>query len=115
MNSEQLKKELQQFIGTTAYHRLSICKTVATDGVLHFCSNAGAFWLFDEIAWFTETQTKEPFVYVIAKSKDNKAEVVFEDGNGKQLGIRTFGYTDLPEGEWTFYVTDGVAMLPSEY
>lgn len=115
MNSTELKNNLQQFIGTEYYHRLSILKVLATDGVKYFCEKAKAFWLFDEIASFITFKTKEPFVVAKVTSKDNKATILFEDGDNKKLYEKKISYTDLPEGEWKFYAIDKIVLLPSEY
>jgi hypothetical protein len=115
MNSEQLKENLQQFIGTEHYYKLGLYRTLATDGVFYFCKTAEAFWLFDEIAHFVTYKTKEPFVTVIAESDGRKGRITFEDGNYNKIGSKELDYTDLPEGEWKFFVTDNVVMLPNEY
>ena len=115
MNSEQLQQDLQQFIGTEYYHRLGLYTILATDGVRYFCEKAEAFWLFDEIADFITNDTEEPFVCVIAESKNNKGKITFEDGNCNKLKTKDIPYTDLPEGTWKFFVTDCIVMLPSEY
>lgn len=115
MNSTELKNNLQQFIGTEYYHRLSILKVLATDGVRYFCDKAKAYWLFDEIASFITFKTKEPFVVVKINCADNKCTILYEDGNCKKLHEEKIPYTDLPEGEWKFYAIDKIVLLPSEY
>ena len=115
MNSEQLKENLEQFIGTEHYHKLGVYKTLATDGVFYFCKTAEAFWLFDEIAHFVTYKTEEPFVTVIAESNGRKGRITFEDGNCNKIGSKELDYTDLPEGKWKFFVVDNIVMLPSEY
>ena len=115
MNIEQFKRDLNQFIGTMEYHRLGLYNQVATDGVLYFCEQAEAFWLFDEISDFITFKTKEPFVTVIAESDGRKGRITFEDGNCNKIGSKELDYTDLPKGKWKFFVTDNVVMLPSEY
>ena len=43
ISSEELQKEMSQFIGTEAYHKLGFGRIVATDGVKGFCEKAEAF------------------------------------------------------------------------
>lgn len=119
MDIDKFKKDLEQFTGTEQYYKLGLYETLATDGVLFFCQQAEAFWLFDEIAHFVKHKTKEPFVVadVISWDTDNGhlATIKFTDGNDNELGGKIIDFTDLPVGEWKFFVQDNVCMLPSEY
>lgn len=111
-----LKEDLQQFIGTTAYHRLTYYPIYCTDGVAFFANKTESYWLVDEIGHHVTHPLKDqPFVYIVVKSKDNKADIRFEDGNKKHLLTKHIPFTDLPEGEWKFFYADRVLMLPSEY
>ena len=110
------KDELSQFTGTLAYHRVSYYPIKATDGILFFAEKAGAFWLMDEIGHaVTRPLKNEPFICVKVKSKDGKADIRFEDGDYKHLLTKHIPFTDLEEGEYKFFYTDNVLMLPSEY
>ena len=81
---------------------------------MHFTQKAQAFWLIDDIAG-NMLEIKEPFVTVIAKGGNNEANVRYEDGNYNLLKEVHYSYSDLPDGEWKFFITDNVIMLPSEY
>jgi len=119
MNINQFKANLAQYTGTMQYHRLSLLPVLATDGVEYFCRTAGAFWLFDDMSAVAVTNKDEEFIVAVAKSKDEKCDVVYDDGNRNKIYEQHYGYTDLPEGEWKFYIsnypTEKVIMLPSEY
>lgn len=122
-NVNQFKKDLEQFIGTLNYWKLSYYPVLATDGVAYFCETAESYWLFSEIAHFVCHKTEEPFVVatITANNTDNGrcAVLKFDDGNNNELGGKVIDYTDLPVGEWKFFVfnnpTQRVVMLPSEY
>ena len=120
MNITDFKASLAQFIGTMYYHKLSLFPVLATDGVKYFCEKASAFWLFDDMSAVTVTKAKnEEFIVAAATSKDNECDVVYDDGNKNKIYEQHYDYTDLPEGEWKFYIsnypTQKVIMLPSEY
>lgn len=111
-----LQDKLNGFYGTEAYHKVNLTPFVVTDGVFYFAQTGEAFWAVDEICTNAmELQRKEPFLAVKLTSKDNKAELVFDDGNYNVLRKIDYPYTDLEEGEYKFYVTNGVVLLPSEY
>lgn len=122
-NINQFKLDLEQFTGTMEYHKLSYYPTLATDGVAYFCTQAECFWLFDEISDFVCYKTKEPFVVVKINTYNTEngrcAVLAFEDGNDNKIGGKVIDYTDMPVGEWTFWVSnypeEKVVMLPSEY
>ena len=121
MNANQLKLDLEQFYGTENYWRLNpFTDMCATDGTKYFCEKAQAFWLFDEIALTVPKIKNEHFIVVKIKAdtKENNygtAIINYEDGNYNQITSKYIEYTDLPHGEWKFYVIDNVVMLPSEY
>lgn len=108
------KQDLEQFIGTEAYHRLSIFPMLATDGVRYFCEKAEAFWLFDEMCAFTIDNRTQPFIVAEVVGKDGKAVVTYLDGNCTELATKKYTHSDLL-GEYKFYINNGVIMLPSEY
>lgn len=122
-NSNQFKKDLEQFYGTINYYKLGYYPVYATDGVEYFCRTAEAYWLFDEIAHFICHKTKEPFVVAIitVNNTDNGrcAVLKYEDGNCNEIGGKVIDYTDLPVGEWKLWASnhpeEKVVMLPSEY
>lgn len=116
MESNKLKQELEQFTGTLQYHKLTVFNLLATDGVAFFVDKAEAFWLIDDIACIKNINLeKESFIVVKAISKNNKARVIYEDGNYNKLHKMDYDYTDLPEGRWKFFIQNNVIMLPSEY
>jgi hypothetical protein len=123
LSSEDLKLDLKQFIGTTAYHKLSIYNVYATDGVAYFCDNAECYWLFDEMSDFITRKTNEVFVVADINCYNTQnghcATIKFTDGNYNELGGKVIDWTDLPVGEWKFFISNypeqKIIMLPSEY
>ena len=107
------------FIGTQAYHRLSMFSTVATDGVKYFCETLGCFWLFDEMSQIALTHENEDFIVFDVVAKDGKCSIRATNGNYKEIAKRIINFTDLEEGVYKFYAQKSipftVIMLPSEY
>ena len=113
-NPDALESNLNQVIGTESYHRY-LGGVVLTDGAKYFAEQAGAFWLMDILA--TQPEIRElPFAHAkLHVSKDETGKLVVTDGNDNVKYRRTLGFTDCPPGTWTFFITNGVIMVPSEY
>ena len=88
-------EELQQFIGTEKYHRLNNLPIFATDGVTYFCEKAG-------------------FIVCNVEAKNEEATITYEDGNYNKLYEKKIDFTTL-DGDYKFYIIDGIILLPSEY
>jgi hypothetical protein len=105
--------DLSQFYGTENYYR-HISGKVYTDGVQYFASQAGAYWFVD-LVLLEMDQGDEPFLAVTLTVKGDSADILVTDGNLGELARKSIEWTDCPEGEYTFYICDGVMMLSSEY
>jgi hypothetical protein len=112
-----LANDLEQFYGTEKWYKVNpFTNIVITDGVKYFADKGGAYWAVDDILITVQT-LQLPFTVATVTSKDGKAEITYEDGNGNVRNDITakYPFTDLEEGEYKFYITDGVMLLPSEY
>lgn len=118
MDSIQLKHEMAQFTGTEHYYRHALSRMTYTDGVQFFAENAGggAYWFLDIVGTeLIQIQKAEPFISIKLNAQDGKADISATDGNDKELWSRAIEYTDCPDGEWAFYLIDGVMLLTREY
>lgn len=100
-------------------------KFLYSDGVQQ-CAEAGCYWLLDILGTELPAEfKKDPYNYfciVTVTVKDGKAEILgeFEDDDPAPYR-RDIDYTDMPEGEWKFFVNyDGPeygwrCILPTEY
>lgn len=120
MNATELKGGLGNFYGTEKYHFNPLYRKLNyTDGVQFFAQNAGngAYWFLDIVG--TEIHPKfkamEEFLSITLKSDGSVADIVVDDGNNNVLWTRHIALTDCPEGEWKFFLTNDVLLLPSEY
>lgn len=117
----KLEAELQQFTGAQHYYQ-HMGNVVLTDGAKHLADRAGAYWLMDVVAsWQTAKKVAcEHFQsWNLNVKEDNKATVVADDGNGKEIARQKIPFTDFPlRSQRLYLVNDGkyrVLMLPSEY
>jgi hypothetical protein len=120
----ELRSNLSQFIGTTAYHQFSpfFPKVVLTDGALYLAENAGAFWLMDLVAPQL-SRINDVFVLIrLVTEPKNRALLEMTDANGSDEKIfyaHKIEFTDFPLDRLELYAGRQddlwVIMLPSEY
>ena len=113
------KADLRQFTGTDQWYRHGLARNVLyTDGVQHVAEAGGAYWLVDEIALAQSISavTAEEFqTWRLKVNTDHTATLACDDGNGRIVFSKEIEYTDFPLDEISFYLTNNVMMLPSEY
>ncbi|MBU3588512.1 DUF6876 family protein [Polynucleobacter sp. 80A-SIGWE] len=120
LNSKQLLNELNQFIGTSSYHRLSPC-FVVTDGLKYLMDQANCYWLGHLFGLFLARTSHEenPFIVLILKCNSLKALLIIEDGNGNELDRQNIDCVAFPLKECllfaSWYKNCWVGMLPTEY
>jgi hypothetical protein len=119
--------DLIEFTGTENYFQTIDKSIVYTDGVQYFARNAGdhgAYWLLDLIVLdLIPANRDEEFLVIEVSIKDSQAFIRTQDGNDNYFVTRRIDYTDLVEGDWKFYVENGmvgekevkVILLPSEH
>lgn len=115
---EELKEKLNYFYGTENYFNNPLIKYLYTDGVKYFASTTNSYWLLNEINFIycdLLKINKGEFLNIKVVSKNNKADIIVDDGNDNILKKKHISFTDLPEGEWKFFLTNNILLLPSEY
>lgn len=119
MDSMDLERSLAHFTGTEQWYRHPFNSNfLYTDGVKFFSEHAGggAYWFLDIVA--TEIfalQKDNPFMSITLKAQDGKGEITVGDGDLTEVFNKPIEFTDCPDGEWKFFLIDGVLLLPSEY
>lgn len=113
------QEDLHQFTGTETWYRHALVRAMLyTEGVKYFAESAGngAYWFLDIVATELMPLLKEhPFIHIVLKSAGIWAALVAGDGNNNGIYQRLIESTDCPEGDWHFYLTNNVLLLPSEY
>lgn len=117
--TQSFKNSLAQFYGTEQYYFNPLYKWMRyTDGVKYFAENAGngAYWLLDIIGTELHQLTKtHDFINIEFNVTANSGKISADDGNDHRIYQKRIDYTDCPEGNYRFYLTDNVLMLDSEY
>lgn len=115
MDTNTFAANLAQFTGTSQYYR-HMGTVVLTDGAKFFADTAGAYWFMDILATEPEVVKQgRQFAAITLKVEDSEAVITATDGNENKVWEQHINYTTCPEGEWKFYIVDGVVMLTSEY
>jgi hypothetical protein len=124
-NEKLTQADLDQFIGTTEYHRWSkiFFKHVLTDGVHYLCEKAQCYWLVDAIASYHPKAMKLGLSIQFWKLKVNletkKALLICERDEGDTVIMQRIPYTDFPLSEVRIWVERGHSFwsigLPSEH
>ena len=126
MNTEQFKQAYgESRNGTDRWHRNPLYSRFHYSDGVEQCAEAGCYWLLDILGTeLTASKLTARFcdmLIVTVTVKDGEARIKGEhEDDDKHPYKRKVDYTDLPEGKWTFYVSndgDGVlrCLLPSEY
>lgn len=111
--------------GTDAFHFNPLYrKFLYSDGVRE-CAEAGCYWLLDILG--TElpgafAKRPDAFLCIVTVTvKNESAKIVGEfDDDDEKPYRKSINYTDMPDGEWIFYVSDDGdgklrCILPKEY
>jgi hypothetical protein len=114
------RDDLANFYGSENWYRHGLVRSVLfTDGAKYVADAGGAYWLLDEIALaqrFEKKLAAEEFqLWRLTVNEDLSAVLVCEDGNGRKILSKKIPFTDFPLDEISFYFTNNVILLPSEY
>ena len=117
ITSAELKEKMNQCYGTEVYYKNPLFPLYHyTEGVQTFCEAANAYWfLTDVFVKLLRFFSGESFVSIHLVVKDEKADLLFCDGDDKELKRQHYSYTDCPEGDWHFFFIDGVLLWHMEY
>jgi hypothetical protein len=112
-----LQQELQNFTGTTQYHKSTFDKLLLTDGIQYLREKGKCYWLIDIVESYQRKLKNIPFqLWTLEVNEDQTAVVICkEDTNTPVLVRQKIGYTDFPLDKIEFYCIDGVVLLKSEY
>lgn len=130
---EKIERDLQNFCGTTSYHRFSILfqNFLLTDGARYVAEQCGACWLFDLIATHQSNPKVKNNPYLQNSIQfwtlnvENEQGIVMCEWDIEQVVLKEkIDYTDFPLPQIRIWVSktqleDGsivwIAYLPSEY
>lgn len=118
VNRKELLSELAGFYATEQYYKV-YPTVMLTDGVHFLFKKASSYWIADMVYWFQSLPVvaKEPFqVYELEVNLEkHNANLKVTDGNENVLYTQFIEVTDFCLPTFSFYYTDNVILLPSEY
>ncbi len=119
MNAQELKSALRQFTGTEEWYFHPLFRKYRyTEGVKFLAGEAGAYWLLEKILSnqiLPEIKDEGFQLWKLIVDEDKKATLTCDNGNGVVIYTETIDHTDFPLDKISFYFTDSVLLLPSEY
>lgn len=135
MNTQDLNNLMDGFSGGSdgRTRHWAVRRFIYSEGMKAVADKAGCHWLLDIVA--TEVapicmnawESKEEHMHFLRMTVANDAADIWleRDDGEPRLWERHIGYTDFPEGEWTFYLgidqivdpgkTSLVMFLPQEH
>ena len=123
LTHEDITSYLQGFYGSdTIYKHALRKKLLYTQGIKAFAEYAHAYWFIDLVAMYfpsikgNNIVNDDTFNIIYLNVTNNKA--IFEikhDSDMPAFLSQEIMFTDLPQGQYKFYLCDDVLMLPSEY
>ncbi len=119
MNAQELKSALRQFTGTEEWYFHPLFRKYRyTEDVKFLAGEAGAYWLLEKILSnqiLPEIKGEGFQLWKLTVDENKKATLACDDGNGVVIYTETIDTTDFPLDKISFYFTDSVLLLPSEY
>lgn len=123
MNAEQFKAVYDKFRnGTDNFHFNPLYRNfLYSDGVKEL-AETGCYWLLDLLGTELDSMVApymSPIVQIKVKGGKADLEATWADDEPPRWA-RHIDYTDMPEGEWTLYISDDGdgkrrCILPTEY
>lgn len=112
-----LHEELLQFTGSEKWYEHPLQPSMTyTDGVKYFVDKTNGSWLLNIVATEYPALKEQFLVSIKAIQRKDSCSIVFADPDGHEIFSRQVEHaTEIPEGVWTFYLTNNVLLLPSEY
>lgn len=119
MNAHELKSALRQFTGTEEWYFHPLFRKYRyTEGVKFLAGEAGAYWLLEKILSnqiLPEIKGEGFQLWKLTVDEKKAALLTCDNGNGVIVYQEIIDYTDFPLEKISFYFTDSVLLLPSEY
>lgn len=114
-----IQGELRNYCGTETWFRHPLfCKYHYTEGVKFVAEEAGAYWLLEKILSnqiLPEIKGEGFQLWKLTVDEKKAALLTCDNGNGVIVYQETIDTTDFPLKKISFYFTDSVLLLPSEY
>ncbi|MEK7434183.1 MAG: DUF6876 family protein [Cyanobacteriota bacterium] len=115
---KKIESEIRSFCGTDKWYQL-YPNVLATDGIKFIFDTAQAYWIGD-IVFSIQSYPKVKsevfqFYELLVDLESSTGEIKVTDGNENIIYSQKIQYTDFPLPKFSFYYTNDVILLPSEY
>ena len=114
-----LKNELNHFLGTEEWHKVTFLPVLASDGVKYLAEEGNCFWLVDAIASYLPQVKHTGDRMATCKLEKRKSDWLLTIDTLDKTFRQVIEYSDFSLENITLYLCDnGFAwclMLPSEY
>jgi hypothetical protein len=108
-------KELKYFCGSETFSKISLYPNVKlTEGIMYVAENGYSWVVTDCLAILKFKLGKEDFVSIKLIVENEKAEIVYTNGNEKVLYKQKYDWTNAKQN-LNLYYTNNTLMLSSEY
>ena len=100
------------------YYRHNLSQLVYTSGVQAACEQFETYWFLDIVMSYqtAKFQEKNEFqVWKLVRRKGNAFLAICEDGNDNKIQVQVIEFSDFEHDSLTFWLTNGIVLLPSEY
>jgi hypothetical protein len=100
------------------YYRHSLSNLVYTSGVKAACEQFETYWFLDVVMSYQTAnfQIENEFqVWKLVRKNGNEFIAICEDGNENKILSQEIEFSDFEHDKLTFWLTNSVVLLPSEY
>jgi hypothetical protein len=108
---------LENFSGTEHYYKHVISKLNYSDGVKEACSLFQCYWFLDLVFSYqtADNRINNFQVWTLKRVENDEFLAICTDGNENILIKQEIPISDFLHDSLTFFFTDSVCLLPSEY
>jgi hypothetical protein len=109
---------LTEHNGSDEYYRHGLSKLVYTSGVDDACMQFDCYWFLDIVMSYqtAKFQFENEFqVWKLVRKNGNQFTAICEDGDDNKILNQEIEFSDFEHDRLTFWLTNGVVLLPSEY
>jgi hypothetical protein len=109
---------LTEHNGSDEYYQHSLSKLHYTNGVQSACEQFECYWFLDVVLSYQTKKFQEANefqVWKLVRKNGNQFIAICEDGNDIKILSQEIEFSDFEHDNLTFWLTNSIVILPSEY
>lgn len=109
---------LREHNGSDEYYKHGLSNLHYTSGVQAACTSFKCYWFLDVVMSYQTKKFQEANefqVWKLVRKKDNEFIAICEDGNDNKIITQIIEFSDFEHDNLTFWFTNRIVILPSEY